>query len=200
MKLFYAKGACSMVCRIVINELGLDCEYESVNLQNKTTESGKDFLTINSKGYVPALQLDNGHMLTENTVILQYLADTHHADNLLPAVGHFERYYVLEWLNFITTELHKGIGVMFNPALPQNVKDEIFIPAVKKKLSYVNNHLEHSQFLAGDHFMLPDAYLFVMLLWCRYFNINIQEWSHIARYFNELSTRPSVHLSMKQEL
>lgn len=200
MKLFYSKSACSLVCRVVINEIGLPCEYESVDLANKKTETGKDFYAINPKGCIPVLQLDNGNILTENAVILQYLADTTHSVALLPAVGNFERYLVLEWLNFMTTEMHKGISVMFNPALPQDVKDKIFIPNIKNKLNYINQRLEHHQYLSGDHFMLPDAYLFVMLLWCGHFKIDLLQWPHVSRYFNELKNRPSIQKSLQEEL
>lgn len=199
MKLYYTQGACSLVCRITINELNLPCEFESVDLRSKKTESGKDFLTVNPKGYIPVLKLDDGHILTENAVILQYLADTHKATNLLPAIGKFERYQVLEWLNFCTTEMHKGIGVMFNPAITQSMKEEIFIPAVKKKLDFLNKHLEHSTWLCGDHFMLPDAYMFVMLFWLGHFKVDVKNWPHLSRYFDDLNKRPSIQKSIKQE-
>lgn len=199
MKLYYTPGACSLVARIIINEIGLKSEFESVNLKTKTTETGADYLVINPKGAVPALQLNNGDVLTENAVILMYLADESKATQLLPPTTDFNRYRVLEWVNYITTELHKGIGILFNPAITEDLRNNLFIPLIKSKLNYVNNHLQNHKYLSGDHFTLPDAYLFVMLRWIAYFKLDIQEWSNLARYFTELSGRPSIKQSLKQE-
>ncbi len=199
MKLYYTPGACSLVARIIINEIGLKAEFESVNLKTKTTETGADYLAINSKGAVPALQLNNGEVLTENAIILQYLADESKAIQLLPPITDFNRYRVLEWLNYISTELHKGIGILFNPAITDDMKNNIFIPLIKSKLNYVNNHLQHRTYLSGDHFTLPDAYLFVMLRWTAYFKLDLKELSNLSRYFTELSGRPSIKQSLKQE-
>lgn len=199
MKLFYTKGACSLVVRIIINEMGLQAEYEAVDLKTKKTSTGKDFLAINPKGAVPVLQLKNGEFLTENAVILQYLADESKATHLLPKIGDLNRYRVLEWLNYITTELHKGFGALFNPTVPAEIKEQIFIPLIKAKLGYVDNHLQNSPYLIGDHFTLPDAYLFVMLRWSNYFNIDIKAQSHLWRYLTELNQRKSIQASLIQE-
>lgn len=199
MKLEYAKGACSLATRIIINEIGLDCEYESVDLANKKTQSGQNFYNINPKGAVPTLVLNNGEALTENAVIMQYLADTANATKLLPPVGNFKRYRVLEWLNYVATELHKGFGPLFNSQMPQNVKDQFFIPLLKAKLSFVDKHLEKHQYLLGDEFTLPDAYLFVMISWAGYFKFDIKEWQHLARYYAELQKRNSIQQSLQQE-
>lgn len=199
MKLYFSQGACSLVVRIIINEIGIDSEFESINLKNKITASGKDFLTINPKGAVPTLALQNGKILTENAVILQYLCDTSKAVQLLPQVSDFKRYQVLEWLNYISSELHKSMGVLFNPSISQELKNEIFIPLIKNKLNYVNLHLQGSHYLLGDNFTLPDAYLFVMLLWTKHFNLDLKEWDNLARYFNTLKQRESIQQSLKQE-
>ncbi|MDP1603837.1 MAG: glutathione transferase GstA [Legionella sp.] len=199
MKLFYAKGACSLVVRIVINEIGLTSDFEAVNLKTKKTESGGDFLAVNSKGSVPVLKLDNGKILTENAIILQYLADTSHADNLLPNIGNFKRYQVLEWVNYCTTEMHKSFSSLFNPTIPQEIKDSVFIPLIKSKLNYINNHLEHNKYLLGESFTLPDAYMFVMLMWASNFNLNLKDWEHVARYFADLKKRKSIEKSLKDE-
>lgn len=199
MKLYYSKGACSLVPRIIINELGLQCEFESVNLANKQTQAGKDYYAINPKGAVPVLITNNNETLTENAVILQYLADTAKAEQLLPSVGHFSRYRVLEWLNFVATELHKTFGPLFNPNIPQEVKDNISIPMLKTKLGYVNNQLEKNKYLCGDHFTLPDAYLFVMVTWSMHFKINFKELPHIARFYSEMLKRRSVQQSLDEE-
>jgi glutathione S-transferase len=199
MKLFYTKGACSLVVRIVINEIGLTSEFESVNLKTKKTEVGNDFLTINPKGSVPVLQLDNGAILTENAVIIQYLADSSKADYLLPAVGNFERYQVLEWVNYTTTEIHKSFGPLFNPAISQDIKDSFFIPLIKTRFNYINTHLQQNKYLTGNNFTLPDAYMFVMLLWASHFNLNLKEWKHISRYFKELKKHKSIEKSLNDE-
>lgn len=199
MKLYYSPGACSLAVRIIINELGLPAEFEKVDLRSKKTETGADFLAVNIKGAVPTIALDDGSTLTENTVILQYLADSSKAYALLPAVGDFARYRVLIWVNYITTELHKTFGLLFNPNMPQNVKDEIVVPLILDKFRYVDNHLKKSSYLSGDTFSLPDAYLFVILRWAHYFKIDLTEYTALVSYFKELSKRPSIEKSLKEE-
>ncbi len=198
MKYFYTKGACSFAGRIIANELSLPLDYEEVDLQTKKTKSGQDFLKINPKGAVPAIMLNNGEVLTENAVILQYLASqSDKGSKLFPAPDDFKHYRVLEWLNFITTELHKGIGIFFKPDLPAEAKEKFFLPMVKAKLEYVDKHLANHTYLLGDSFTLPDAYLFVMLMWTAHFKIEIS--SNLKRYFAELKKRPSVMESLSQE-
>ncbi len=199
MKLYYAKGACSLVPRMIINELGLQAAFESVDLKAKKTATGNNYLLINPKGAVPALEIKSGQVLTENAIILQYLADNANATQLLPGVNDFNRYRVLEWINYVATELHKGIGVLFNPSLPQTARDDVFIPLIKKKLSFVDAHLEHHPYLLGKEFTLPDAYLFVMLLWASHFKIELQTWAHLAQYFNTLKNRPSIQKALADE-
>lgn len=200
MKLFYTKGACSLAVRIIINEIGLTSEYEAVDLATKKTASGEDFLKINPKGAVPAIMLGSGEILTENAAILQYLADTNKAAQLLPVVGDFKRYRVLEWLNFVATDLHKNFGPLFNPNLPQEVKEKFIIPLIKAKLTYVDNHLHHNHYLVGEDFTLPDAYLFVMLTWAHHFKLSSSEkWANLSRFFTELSDRKSIEKSLKEE-
>lgn len=198
MKLYYSKGACSLAVRIVINEIGLYSEFEAVDLKNKKTSSGQDFLKINPKGSVPVLLTDENEILTENSIIQQYLADTHNAIQLLPALGNFKRYRVLEWLNFISTELHKGCGPLFHPGIPPEMKENIFKPALKNKLTYVENNL-HTKFLAGDHVTLADTYLFVILSWLPHFKINMNEWPKLSHYFVELTQRPAFKKSLQEE-
>lgn len=199
MKLYYSKGACSLVVRIVINELGIPCEYIAVDLKAKRTESDQDYYSINSKGAVPVIVTDQNEILTENAVILQYLADTQHASQLLPALGQFTRYRVLEWLNYITTELHKGFGPLFNPKLDQEIKDTVFIPLLKSKFTYVDKQLGDKNYLLGDHFTLPDAYLFVMIFWSLKFKFDLNNWPNLARYFGELQKRKSIQFSLQEE-
>jgi len=199
MKLYYSKGACSLTCRIIINELNLPCEFISVDLAKKITQDGTNFLGINPKGAVPTLITNNNETLTENAVILQYLADTTNATNLLPPVNDFARYRVLEWVNYIATEMHKSFGPLFNPNYPQEVKEKIVTPFIKIRLAYINKQLEKTRFLAGDHFTLPDAYLFVILRWAVYFKFDLNEWPSLAQYFDALFTRKSIEQSLTEE-
>lgn len=199
MKLYYSRGACSLVVRIIINEIGLPCEYVAVDLKTKRTENGDDFFKTNPKGAVPTLELDNKEILTENAVILQYLADSSHATTLLPPTTDFKRYRTLEWLNLMATDMHKGLGILFNTLLPQEVKDKYLIPIVKSKLKFINQHLQKNQFLMGDHFTLPDAYLFVMLTWTKIFKIDLDEYPNLLRYFNQLLTHKSIVKSLQEE-
>src|ERR1700722_11200544 len=136
MKLYYTKGACSLVSRIIINELKQRCNYISVDLHTEKTEDEKDFLKINPKGAVPTLITDNNEVLTENAVIIQYLADQNNATTLLPKIPDFQRYRVLEWVNFAATDLHKNLGILFNPSITSEMKDTIFFPLILKKLKY----------------------------------------------------------------
>ncbi|MDR3492540.1 MAG: glutathione transferase GstA [Gammaproteobacteria bacterium] len=199
MKLYYSKGACSLAVRIIINELNIPCEYEAVNLKTKITETGADFLTINPKGSVPTLLLDDKQVLTENGVIQQYLADHYAGEKLLPLVPNMRRYRVLEWLNFVTTELHKGCSPLFNPEIPQEIKDKIFIPNLKRKFDFVENNLKDNTFLLGQEFCLADGYLFVILNWLPSFKIDISVWPRMSIYFAALKNRESIHKSLQQE-
>lgn len=199
MKLFYTKGACSLACRIIINEIGLPCEYISVDLKTKRTDDGEDFLQINPKGAVPVLITDHNEALTENAVIQQYLADTTKQTRLLPAVGTTQRYQVLEWLNYIATEIHKGYLTFFIPNFPQEVRENFFIPALKKKFKYVDSSLKNKAYLFGDEFTLPDGYMFVMLTWANNFKLNLDDYPNLNRYYHELQKRDSIKKSLKEE-
>jgi glutathione S-transferase len=199
MKLYFAKGACSLAVRIVINEIGLHCDYEEVDLKTKKTASGKDFLAINPKGQVPTLVTDDKEILTENAVIQQYLADMAHAEHLLPTPDHFERYKVLEWLNYVTTEMHQGVGILFKSTITNEVRDQIFLPLINKKLAFLDQHLNQHRYLNGDHFTLPDAYLYVILTWTVHFKIDLKPYPHLFHYFMELQKRPAVKKSLQEE-
>ncbi len=199
MKLYYSKGACSLGVRIIINELGLSSEYESVNLKTKKTGSGADFLTVNPKGAVPTLVTNDNHILTENSAIQQYLADSQHANHLLPPVNDFKRYQVIEWLSYISSDLHKSCGPFFNPTLSQDMKDNFFKPMLTKKIDYIENKLGKNVFLMGEQFTLPDAYLFVILSWFPKLGLDIQNWPNLVRYFDNLKNRKSIQQSLKEE-
>ena len=199
MKLYYAKGACSLAVRIIINELELACDYEAVDIKAKKTANGDDYYKVNPKGMVPVLEISAGEVLTENAIIQEYLADTHGAEELLPALGNIERYRVLEWLNFVSTDLHKSFGPIFNQTVAPELKAEIFIPLVKNKLAFVDKHLANNKYLHGERFTLPDGYMFVILRWTKGLKIEIDDMKNLQRYFEMLSERPSIKKSLQQE-
>ncbi len=199
MKLYFSRGACSLAVRIILNELGLNCEYVSVDIKAKKLENGQDYYSINPKGAVPVLLTDQGEILTENSVILQYLADLTPNSKLLPLVGDFNRYRALEWLNFVSTELHKGFAPLFNPQIDTNLKEQIFIPGLQKKFQWINRALEGKSYLMGDTFTLPDSYLFVMLLWAEKMKINLSEYKHLMKYYQGLQKRKAIQKSLTEE-
>ncbi len=199
MKLYFSKGACSLAVRIIVHELGLQLEYEPVDLHTKKTESGKDFLAVSAKGSVPVLMLDNGQALTENAVIEQYLADTH-PSALLPGLNDFQRYRVLEWLNFMSTDVHKAFSPLFNPKVPQELKESVFIPILKSKLAFVEKALADVTYLMGSTFTLPDAYCFVMLRWLPAHKIMLADYPNLQKFFNAVMARPTVAAALIEEL
>jgi glutathione S-transferase len=198
MKLFYSKGACSLAVRIIINEIGVPAQYESVDLKSKKINTGENFLEINDKGAVPVLELNDGQILTENAIILQYLADTYQATQLLPSLGNFSRFRVLEWVNYITTELHKTFANLFNPTLPEDIKKSIFIPMIQKKFQYINDHLKHD-YLVSNTFTLPDGYLYVILRWAHGMKVDISAYKKLKDYFERVDKRESIIKSLAEE-
>lgn len=199
MKLYYYKAACSLVVRIIMNEMGIDFQDEEVDLRAKKTAGGENYLTINPKGAVPALGLDNGDVLTENQVILQYLADTTPDQKLLAPVGDLKRYHTLEWLNFISTELHKSVGLFFVPTVTEEFKTKVLTPMIMMKFGHIDKRLAKGPYLMGDHFTLPDAYLFVIVMWTHHFKLDLSAYTHLGKFMDNLQSRPSVIKSLKQE-
>ena len=199
MKLYYKKAACSLAVRIILNEMNLSFEEEEVDLKTKIYQHNKDFKAINPKGSVPTLELDNGTILTENAVILQYLADTFDQKQLLPDLNTFDRYRVLEWLNFVATELHKGFSPLFNPNIPESIKTELLKPMLQTKFSYINQQLQNHQFLTSNQFTLPDAYLYVMVRWAIGLQIDLKDLTHLIQYAKHLEQYDSIKKSLAQE-
>ena len=199
MKLYYSKGACSLAIRITINEIGIKSEFEAVDLKTKKTETGKDFLTINPKGAVPTIITDDGETLTEGVAIQQYLADKYKATQLLPALTDMKRYHVIEWLCYVNNDLHKICGFLFNPTLPQEIKDSVLKPMLENKLKFVDQHLQHRTYFMDEQFTLPDAYLFVVLSWLPAFDMNISHWSALAQHSATVAKRPAVQKSLIEE-
>ena len=198
MKLYYSPGACSLSPHIALLEAGLKFDLEKVDLRAKTTASGADYLAVNAKGYVPALQLDDGKVLTEGPAIVQYIADQKPESGLAPKAGTFERYELQEWLNFITSEAHKTIGSMFNPAMPADYKT-VVLALVDKRLTWVESQLKGKQYLMGDNFTVADGYLFTVLRWTAVFKIDLGKYPSIAAYFSRVEARPKVHEALVAE-
>lgn len=198
MKLYYSRGACSLSPHIVLREGSFDFQLERVDLQSKQTETGADYKTINPLGYVPALQLDDGQVLTEGPAILQYLADRVPEKHLAPPTGTLARYRQMEWLNFISTELHKGFGALFNPKLPDDVK-----AAMKSRLMDRIGHAERllgdKVYAMGDDFSVVDAYLFTVLGWGKYVGVDLSPWPGLTRFLGRVAARTAVQAALAAE-
>ncbi len=198
MKLYYAPGACSMAPHIILRELGKKFDLEKVDLGAKKTESGKDFWKMNGKGYVPTLEIGKGEHLTEVATILQYLADKAKATKILPKAGTMARYRAMEVLNFVASELHKGIGGLFNPAMPDAGKAAIK-DRVAKRLDYVDGILAKNKFIGGKSFSVADAYAFTVINWCNMTGIDLGKWKNISAYMGRIAARPAVQATLKAE-
>ena len=198
MKLYYAPGACSLAPHIVAREAGIDLELDKVDWKTKKTESGKDFASVNPKGYVPALELDDGQLLTEGPVIQQYLADKKPASGLAPANGTLERYRLQEMHTYINSEIHKQFGPLFNPSITPEAKEYQFA-TIRRRLEFIEKGLGNKQFLLGDKFTAADAYLFVMLSWTDHMKIDISALKSLAAYKGRVFARPAVQAAMKAE-
>ncbi len=198
MKLYYAPGACSLAPHIALHETSAQFELEKVDLGKKITESGADFTQINPKGYVPALGLDNGEVLTEAGVTLQYVADQSPQTGIAPAAGTIERYRLMEWLNFISTEVHKTLGALFNPNISDDHRQNQ-IAVLGRRSDFLNGALKDKQYLTGDTFSIADAYLFTVLNWRHMLNVDISKWQVITDYLTGIGEKPSVQEAMKAE-
>lgn len=198
MKLFLKPGACSLAPHIVLEELGLKYETDTVDLKGKKTGSGGDYLAINPKGYVPALQLDNGTVLTEGPAIVQYLADLQPEKKLAPPNGTLERYQLQSWLTFIGTELHKTFSPLFNPSAPQEWKDQCRAN-IERRLAWVNEQLSGKDYLMGSNFTVADAYLYTVVGWTKFVKIDISALPHLTAYMARVGARPAVLATLKAE-
>jgi len=198
MKLNYAPGACSLAPHIVLNEAGLPFDLVKVNLKEHKFDDGSDYYPVAPKGQVPLLELDSGERLSEGPVISQYIADQVPAKKLLPANGTMERYRVQEWLNFITSELHKGIGGLFNPLMPDDGKAVIRTKALSK-LQWVDEQLEGKHYLMGDAFTVADAYLFTVTNWTAHTGIDISGLKNLGAFQARMAARPAVQAALKAE-
>ena len=197
MKLYYSPGACSLSPHIALHEAGLAHELVRVDLKAKKTESGDDFTKINPKGQVPALQLDSGELVTEGPVIVQMIADKAQAKNLAPANGTAERYKLQEWLNFITTELHKNFSPLFQPVIPDDVKN-FFRDRIKGKFKYADSQLGQD-YLMGTQFTVADGYLFTMLSWADRMKFDLSAMPNLLAYKARVGARPMVQQALTKE-
>ena len=198
MKLYYAPDTCSLSPHIVLRELELEFELVKVNNRSKLTADGRDFLTINPKGYVAALELDDGKILTEGPAIVQYLADLKPEIGLAPRAGSWERVRLQEWLNFITSEIHAGSALLFNPSLPEDVKS-IYREKLFRRFNYLQEQLNGKTYLMGSTFSVADAYLFTVLGWCKFFSIDLNCWPLLSAYMARINTRPAVQSALLTE-
>lgn len=192
MKLFYTPGTCSTAPRILLAEAGIACEQETVSFKTRQTASGADYLQINPNGYVPALQLDDGTVLTEGPAIDQYIADLAPEKRLAPANGTVERYKLQSWLNFIGTELHKGgYSILFDRGAVEETKSAARTK-LAKRLAHADAALADSPYLLGNDFGAADAYLFVVLGWSEHAGVDLSAFAHLKAFIERVSARPSV--------
>jgi glutathione S-transferase len=197
LTLYYSPGACSQAPHILMHEIGLEHDARRVDLKAKTLEDGSDYLNINPKGAVPALQLESGEVLTENAVVLQYIGDRTAWPEVLPPLGNFRRYRVLEMVNFITTELHKRFGFLFNPQATEEFKQ--FVKGdLTKKLDWIDQRLGTGPFLMGDDLTLPDPYLFVITRWTDKM-IGLDRWPNLTAFYERMQERDSVRNVLRFE-
>jgi glutathione S-transferase len=198
MKLYYYPGACSLSPHIVLREAGFAFELEKVDLQTRKTETGADYLGINAKGYVPTLQLDDGQFLSEGPAIVQYLADLKPEARLAPKAGTLERARLQEWLNFISTEIHKQYSPLFNPKTPQEAR-EAQIEKLAQRYDHVAKQLDGKPYLLGEHFGVADAYLFTVTNWAGFLKVDLPSLPALKPYMTRIAERPAVQAALKAE-
>lgn len=198
MKLYFMPGACSLAPHIALREAGLPVELVRVDGATKKTQTGDDYFAVNVKGSVPAVKLDNGQVLTEAAVIQQYIADQAPGKKLAPAAGTAERYKLQEWLNYVASEMHKGIGQLFNKAMPDDYREAVKKGLASKQLPYLEKALAGRDYLMGD-FTVADGYLFTVLNWTKFHNIDLSAFPNIAAYMKRVATRPAVQEALKAE-
>lgn len=198
MKLYYSPGACSLAPHIILRELKASFEKVKVDLRTKQTERDEDFLKINPKGYVPFLVLEDQTTLSEVAVILQYLADKHPEAKLIPQFGSRERYTLLEWLHFISTELHKGFSPFFRKDTPEGYL-QIAKDTLTKRLEVIANRLANQDYVMGSQFTIADAYLFTVLRWTQMIKFSLEPWPQLINYLKRIGDRPAVEEAIQCE-
>ena len=198
MKLYFSPGTCALAAHISLLEAGLKFEPVQTDLKTKKTADGRDYLQVNPKGYVPALELDDGAVLTENVAVLQYIGDRNPGAHLVPPAGTMERYRLDEWLAFINSEIHKSFSPFFNPATPDAWK-EILREKLAQRLDYVQSVLGSREFLMGGQFTVADAYLFTVLRWAKVADLTLDRWPAVKNYRERIKQRPRVGEALTAE-
>lgn len=198
MKLYYMPGACSLSPHIVALEAGIALQMVKVDGKTKRTEHGDDFLQVNPKGYVPALQLDSGEVLTEGSVIVQYLADQKPESALAPANGTLPRYHLQEFLGYINSEIHKSYSPLFNPATPAETRDERKA-YLRKRYELLDSVLMKQDWLLGEHFTGADAYLFTVTRWAQHVALDLSDFKGLTVFQQRVAARPQVRAAMAAE-
>lgn len=198
MKLYFATGTCSLAPHILLREVGATFDLEQVDNKTKKTKSGADFWQINPKGYVPVLELDDGRRLTEGPAMVQYIADQYPNSGLVPACGSFDRYRVVEWLNFISSEIHKTFGPLFKDTTPAEYKT-ISKENLSKRYAFLEEHLANHQYLHGERFGIADCYLFVVSNWLGRVGLDAGKWPNVKAYLGRIAARPKVQEAMQAE-
>jgi glutathione S-transferase len=198
MKLYYLAGACSLASFISLTEAGIPFEHAAVDRNTRKIPDGRDYAAINPKGYVPALELDNGDVLTENIALLPYIGDLNPAAKLAPPAGTMARYRLQEWLGYINGEVHKNFGLLFNPAVPDAMK-EIARANIARRLGYIEGKLGDKPYLLGEDFSVADAYLYVVLSWREKLRVDISQLPKLTAFYERVRARPAVQASRKAE-
>jgi glutathione S-transferase len=198
MKLYYSPGACSLSPHIVLHEAGILAEYQEVDTRTKAMTGGGDFRSVTPKGTVPTLQLDDGQILTEGPAIVQYLADLKPQTGLAPAAGSMARYRLQEWLNYISSEVHKTFAPLFSPAAKDETRKQQR-ELLKPKFDFLDKALDGKPFLLGPQFTVADAYLFTILCWTVPTGIDLSPWPVLKAYYGRIAARPAVRAALKEE-
>jgi len=198
MKLYYSPGSSSLAPHIALREAGLAFDLERVSLKTKKTAGDADFMRVNAKGYVPTLQFEDGTVLTEGPAIMLWIGDQVPEKRLTPGPGTMERYHLIEWLNFISAEVHKNFGTLFDASAPDASK-QFSRGRLEKRLDFLNKTLGSAPFLLGEHFTVADGYLFTVLGWGKYVDVDLARWPNLAAYVGRIGTRPRVLDTLKAE-
>ena len=197
MELFYSPGTCALAPHIVAHELGVPLSLTRVDLASGRTADGRDFKAINPKGYVPALKLASGDVLTEVAAVLQYLVDQKPAAGLAPAPGTLAWYKFVEWLTFISSEVHKGFGPLWSPATPEATRAAV-VEKLGQRFSFLDRHLAASPSLL-DRFSAADAYLFTVMRWAEHHRVDLAPYPALLRWMERVGTRPAVQRALREE-
>jgi len=198
MKLFYMPGACSLASHIVTREAGIEVALDKVDGKTRRTAEGQDYATINPKGYVPALQLDDGDVLTEGPAILQFLADRKPAAGLAPAAGTMARYRLQEMLGYINSEIHKSYSPLFNSSIAPALREDR-LAYLRRRYALIEQRLGQHQFLVGDSFSVADAYLFTVTRWAEHLKFDLSDFPNVRAFQSRIAARPAVQAALKAE-